>query len=99
MVALVDGVPSSEPEVCHFTDPVQEHLEHRMHQFGESRGRRRIVEGWARCRGRVSSTEVASISELSLVRAGALLKEMSGDGIPEGSSPSGRGHFCFSRPR
>lgn len=98
VVIPVAGVPAHAEPAWRLSAPARERLARRVRHLDTPAERKRVIENWALMRGRVSSTEVASLTGLSVVSAGAVLKELSAEGVLEGSSEIGRGRGFFYRP-
>lgn len=95
LVTPIEGVPAGHPPAFRLSDAAQSKLGKRTETLRAPGRRREVVLTWARARGRVSSTEVADLTGLSVVSAGALLTGLEEDGLLGGGRETklGRGFF------
>lgn len=95
LITPVDGVPAGHPAAYRLSDTALAILATRTTALRVPDRRRETVSAWARTRGRVSSTEVADLTGLSVPSAGALLTSLESDGLlAPGRQPKlGRGFF------
>ena len=95
VVVPVQGVPAGEPPAYRLGDQAREELSPRLAHLESPAGRTVLLTDWARGRGRVSSTEVADLTALSVPYAGTLLSGLESDGVlqPGRASRRGRGFF------
>jgi len=101
VIARVRGVPSDHPPAYRLSDHSRNALAHRRRPNTTPERREVIILDWARSRGRVSSTEVADLTGLTVVYAGKLLAALADNGLLAGSRPKriGRGfHYLPSAP-
>ncbi len=85
VIARVRGVPSDHPPAYRLSDHSRNALAHRRRPNTTPERREAIMLDWARSRGRVSSTEVADLTGLTVVYAGKLLTSLADNGLLAGS--------------
>lgn len=97
LIVTIRGVPADAPAAYRLTGAVRERL-----SVGSSDpvARERIILGWARSRGRVSSTEVADLTGISVPYAGKVLTRLEDAGkLAAGRTERrGRGFFYVLPP-
>lgn len=95
LITTVVGVPGEAPPAYRLGDAMRARLAERMRHLVGPGGRKRMILSWAHARGRVSSTEVADLAGLSIVRAGQVLTDLESDGTlaPGREVKRGRGFF------
>jgi ATP-dependent DNA helicase RecG len=95
VIVPVGGVPAGQPPAYRLSDQARDKLAPRLVHLENPTGRTALIADWARGRGRVSSTEVADLTALSVPYSGTLLSGMETDGIlqPGRASRMGRGFF------
>lgn len=95
VIVPVAGVPAAQPTAYRLSDQAREKLAPRLAHLESPAGRTALIADWAHGRGRVSSTEVADLTGLSVPYVGSLLSGMESDGIlrPGRASRMGRGFF------
>lgn len=95
VIVLVQGVPAGQPPAYRLSDQVRDTLSPKLAHLASPAGRAALIADWAHGRGRVSSTEVADLTGLSVPYVGSLLSGMESDGIlrPGRESRMGRGFF------
>lgn len=95
VIVAVHGVPIDQPAAYRLSDEVKAVLRRRLEVLRKGEGRNALILGWARSRGRVSSTEVADLAGVSVPYAGTLLKGLAADGLlePGRENKAGRGFF------
>lgn len=95
VIVPVRGVPAGQPPAYRLSDQAREELGPRLAHLESPAGRTALIADWAHGRGRVSSTEVADLTGLSVPYVGSLLSGMESDGIlhPGRASRMGRGFF------
>lgn len=101
LVEPVAGVPQSHAPAWHLTSTAAAALASEDAAVGRPRAlpdRASVAMSWARRRGRVSSTEVASILGVSPPALNRLLQGLRDDGLLEPSRASGTGRGFFYRP-
>lgn len=102
VVLTVAGVPSRDDDAYRLSEIARGRLAQLDDQFGWSSrrpGRRSIAQAYARDRGRISSTELASIVGAQRPNVTAVLRELEEDGLLHPAFPSGRGrgfHYLSS---
>ena len=95
VIRMVDGVPEDmEPAWCLSRSSVAQ-LGKRGRALGTAKGRPRVAATWARARRRISTTELASMTDVSPQHAGATLKNLEANGVlePGRKTRQGRGFF------
>ena len=101
IIARVHGVPTDHPPAYRPSDHYRNVLAHRLRSSRTPDRREAVILDWARSRGRVSSTEVADLTGLTVVYAGKLLASLEDNGLLTGSRQNriGRGfHYLPLRP-
>jgi ATP-dependent DNA helicase RecG len=95
IIVPINGVPLGHPPAYRLSDVARDRLPGRLSQLRSASGRNWVILTWARARGRVSSTEVADLTGLSLVRSGQILTELEQQGelAPGKEVKLGRGFF------
>ncbi len=88
VIESVKGVPPDQPRAYRLSAAARRRLAHRVEHLTAAEGRKAIILAWASARGRVSSTEVADLVNLSQPWAGTVLTSMVEDGLLE----QGRNH-------
>lgn len=104
LIKRVDGVPPTAKSVWALEPDAVARLheldaEHGVHRPQPSR--REVAESYAKARGRISSTELASILGVSASNVGAVLKSIANQGLLQASNASGRGqgfHYRWTEP-
>ncbi len=93
IIARVHGVPADHPPAYRLSDHCRNVLAHRLRSSRTPDRREAVILDWARSRGRVSSTEVADLTGLTVVYAGKLLASLEDNGLLTGSRQNriGRG--------
>ncbi len=93
IIVPVHGVPLNHPPAYRLSNSSKEDLAHRLGPVRTAEGREALIMDWARARGRVSSTEVADLTGLTVPYSGTLLSDLAGSGRLVGSRPNrmGRG--------
>lgn len=91
----LNGVPDGHDAAYRLSDAARSQLDSRTSRLDAPPVRSQIILAWARHRGRVSSTEVADLLGLSVVRAGQILTALEEDGelAPGKQVKAGRGFF------
>ena len=101
VIARVRGVPPDHPPAYRLSDHCRNALAHRRGPNQTPDRREAVILDWARSRGRVSSTEVADLTGLTVVYAGKLLASLADNGLLAGSRQKriGRGfHYLPLHP-
>ena len=101
IIARVHGVPPDHPPAYRLSEHCRNVLAHCLEPNQAPDRRETIILDWARSRGRVSSTEVADLTGLTVVYAGKLLASLADNGLLAGSRPKriGRGfHYLPLHP-
>lgn len=95
VIVPVNGVPDGHPPAYRFSDEARTRLPKRTSALDAGATRNRMILEWARHRGRVSSTEVADLTGLSVVRSGQILTELQerGELLAGKEVKAGRGFF------
>ena len=95
VLVQLNGVPAGQQPAYRLSNQTRTQLNSRTSQLDLPQVRTQIILTWARHRGRVSSTEVADLLGLSVVRAGQILTtlEETGELAPGKQLKAGRGYF------
>ncbi|MGO1561306.1 MAG: ATP-binding protein [Actinomycetaceae bacterium] len=102
LLTRVEGTPDGTPSVWRLSDEARRVLEACAVEVGQTRpdlSRAEVARSYAEARGRISSTELASLVGASAPNVGSVLKALAGDGVLEPSTPAGRGRGFFYRWR
>ena len=91
IISRVRGIPADQPSAYRLSDYSREALNHRLEPAQTPEGRETLILNWAKSRGRVSSTEAADITGLTVPYAGKLLAKLNEYGQLRGSRPNNRG--------
>lgn len=91
IIVRVDGAPVDHPPAFRLSDRGREVFSHRTGSARTPEGRDALLLDWARRRGRISSTEAADITGLTVPYCGRLLAGLARAGLLTGSRPNGRG--------
>lgn len=100
LLSLVDGTPEMTPQAWRLSDQAADRLRELDRACGNSRkqpSRAQVATSFAKARGRISSTELASLVGASATNVGATLKQLAGNGMLTPSSPAGRGRGFYYR--
>ncbi|MEW6583161.1 MAG: ATP-binding protein [Actinomycetota bacterium] len=100
LLVEVGGIPDGSPSAYRLSDAARPRLATRTRQLATGRGRSEMILGWARSRGRVSSTEVADLAGISVTHAGTVLASLAEEGLltPGRERRRGRGFFYVEGP-
>jgi len=95
LIVPLNGIPDGHEPAYRLSDEARSQLAGRTRRLDAAPFRSQVILSWARHRGRVSSTEVADLLGLSVVRAGQILTglEQDGDLSPGREVKAGRGFF------
>lgn len=95
VIALVDGTPPGARPAWRLSSPSKARLPRRTSALTSSAGRQRMILEWASARNRVSSSEVSSLTGLSVVSTGKILADLENEGRLAAGRPTrtGRGFF------
>lgn len=95
VIVPIRGVPAGQPDAYRLSVPARTILADRVALLATPDGRAAMILAWARARGRVSSTEVADMTGVSIPYAGALLTGLEDEGLldPGRKRKAGRGFF------
>jgi ATP-dependent DNA helicase RecG len=99
IISLVRGTPRGHPPAYRLSDHGREMLASRLAWIENPDRRDRLVLDWVQVRGRVSSTETADLTGITVAYAGTILKRLADEGHLVGSRPQrvGRGfHYVPS---
>lgn len=94
----IAGVPEGAPVAYRLGKRSREILKDRLSYLKSTDGRKSVLNGWAERRGRVSSTEAASILGVTVPTALAVLNEMVSDGVLTQGRETKRGRGFFYVP-
>ena len=98
VITPVRGVPAHHSRAFRLSDTARERLAHRLASLRAPEGREALILDWSRARGRVSSTEAADLTGLSMVSAGKLLTTLADSGFLKWSRPKRKGRGFFYVP-
>lgn len=100
LLVQVNGVPTGHPPAWRLGNTAQAKLASRIAQGRAPGTRDGLVVGWARARGRVSSTEVADLLDLSVPSSGGILAALEEQGLLAGGREQklGRGFYYVPTP-
>lgn len=95
VIVPLKGVPDGREPAYRLSDQARSQLANRTGHLDSPTVRNQTILDWARHRGRVSSTEVADLTGLSIVRAGQILTSLEDNGqlAPGKRVKAGRGFF------
>jgi ATP-dependent DNA helicase RecG len=95
VLALVRGNPADQQDAFRLSDSARRRLSHRIRNLTTPEGRKAILVDWAKSRHRISSTEAADLTGLSIPYAGKVLTGLVEEGIlmPGRASKTGRGFY------
>ncbi len=95
VVITISGVPGDAAPAYRLSNSARARLPRRTKHLQTPTGRVQMIMEWAHDRGRVSSTEVADMTGLSVVRAGQVLTSLEEEGLldPGRAVKAGRGFF------
>jgi ATP-dependent DNA helicase RecG len=94
IVVRVRGIPAGLPDAYRLSQATRLALSTTV----PSSARNERILAWARARGRVSSTEVADLFDISTVRAGAVLSGMEAEGMLRAGRANRMGRGFFYMP-
>lgn len=95
VIVPIRGVPSAQPDAYRLSEGARTILADRMAHLTTPEGRTALILGWARARGRVSTTEVSDMVGVTVPYAGSLLTGLEDEGqlAPGREHKAGRGFF------
>lgn len=95
VIVQVKGVPADQSPAYRLSDASLEKLSGRVAHLATPDGRTRLILDWAVARGRVSTTEIADLTGLSVPYVGSLLSGLEDEGslAPGRENKLGRGFF------
>lgn len=95
VVVPLQGVPDGQPPAFRLSDQALRQVPERLGLISSQGSRNHTLIEWARHRGRVSSTEAADLTGISVVRAGQILTSLEEEGLLAPGRPvkAGRGFF------
>ena len=95
VILPIRGVPSGEPDAYRLSDSAKEMVSGRVQHLESPNGRTALICGWATARGRVSTTEAADLTGLSVPYTGTLLTALEEEGLllPGRKNKMGRGFY------
>lgn len=95
VIVPVRGVPPGQPSAFRLSEGVRERFTTAGTGREAAAARTALLVDWARARGRISSTEVADLTGLSIPYAGSLLTTLEEHGVlrPGRENRTGRGFF------
>lgn len=98
LVVDIHGVPAGHVTAFRLSDVARQRLPTRTGQATSGVARNRLILRWANSRGRISSTETADLTGLSVVRAGQILTDLEQEGELEPGRQNRIGRGFFYRP-
>ncbi|MCY4133708.1 MAG: putative DNA binding domain-containing protein [bacterium] len=100
VIAKVAGVPANYPPAYRLSDEARGRLSHLFPYLSTPEGQNALICDWAARRGRVSSTEVADLTGLSVLTSGRRLSALADDGLIRAaqSARTGRGFHYVPEP-
>ena len=95
VIVQVKGVPVDQSPAFRLSDVSLRRLSGRVAHLATPEGRTRLILDWAAARRRVSTTEIADLTGLSVPYVGSLLSGLEDDGLlaPGRENKLGRGFF------
>ncbi len=95
LISVIEGIPVDSPDAWRLSNAARLRLADRLEVLAGPGNRQRLITGWARHRGRVSSTEVADLLGLSTSHSNTILTSLSEDGLlkPGRETRRGRGFY------
>jgi ATP-dependent DNA helicase RecG len=95
VIVRIRGVPAGEADAYRLSDEARAKLSGRTDRLVSGSGRISLIRGWARARGRVSTTEIADMTGLSVPYVGGLLTSLEEEGllVPGRENKRGRGFY------
>jgi ATP-dependent DNA helicase RecG len=97
----VKGVPAGQQDAYRLSGPARRRLAHRTSHLATPEGRKAQLADWANKRRRISSTEAADLTGLSIPYAGKVLTNLEEEGIlePGREGKTGRGFYYIPATR
>lgn len=97
----VKGVPAGQEDAYRLSGPARRRLAHRTSHLTTPEGRKAQLADWANKRWRISSTEAADLTGLSVPYAGKVLTSLEEEGIlqPGREGRTGRGFYYIPSAR
>lgn len=99
VIAAVAGAPAGGAPAYRLSDESRDRIGHRCARLHSLEGQDELILDWARGRGRVSSTEVVDLIDVSIATAGRRLAALAADGLLKPSRPNGTGRGFHYLPR
>ncbi|MGH3247165.1 MAG: ATP-binding protein [Trebonia sp.] len=95
LLVAVKGTPVGQPDAYRMSGPARRRLVRRTRHLTMPEGRKAQLVSWATARRRISSTEAADLTGLSVPYAGTVLTSLEEEGIlkPGRESKLGRGFY------
>lgn len=95
IIQRIDGVPVDTAPAWRWTQAASERLRHRWNALTSVAGRRRVAARYAQHRGRISTTELASITGVASQQANRTMKDLEEQDVlrPGRAERAGRGFF------
>ncbi len=87
----VHGSPDSHAPALRLSDDVRTHFARKLGRLATRTGRESVMLGYARARGRISSTEAADLTGVTASHAAQMLAALADAGHLDGSRPNRRG--------
>lgn len=97
----VKGVPPGDQDAYRLSGPARRRLAHRTGHLTTPEGRKAQLADWAEKRRRISSTEAADLTGLSVPYAGKVLTSLEEEGLlePGREGKTGRGFYYIPSAR
>ena len=91
IIDRVRSTPNNQPFAYRLSDHSRRRLDHRLKPRNTPECRESLIIDWAQSRGRISSTEAADLTGLTVSHTGRLLSSLAEDGLLTGRRPRKRG--------
>jgi ATP-dependent DNA helicase RecG len=95
VIVAVHGVPADDATAYRFGDAVRKRIAAGGSAQAQTAARQAMLVGWAKARGRISSTEAADLAGVASPSANVILQKLEADGHikPGRTTRTGRGFF------
>jgi ATP-dependent DNA helicase RecG len=95
VLTLVKGIPAGQPAAYRLSDPARRRFARRVEHLDTPDGRKAQIIAWATARRRISSTEAADLTGLSIPYVGTVLSGLEEEGVlrPSRENKLGRGFY------
>ncbi len=98
IIVPVSGVPDDQAAAWRLSTATQNRLAGRLRHLATPGARKRLILDWATSRRRVSTSEVADLTGLSIPHSGQVLGALEHDGLLEPGRANRRGRGFYYRP-